>query len=487
MKKIKILSLILAASLMINMMSMAVFAGETVSTVTESEQELLTETETEAITEVETETETETATKVETETETETAIEVETETETETAIEVEAETETEIATEVETETETETATEVETEEKSDEFELWASIGNTTNLKAVPAGKRAVRVTWNRVYGAQGYLIYAQKNGSYGYVGMTQGTAFTDTGALDSNYNFYWVFPYVKNAYGKMFTGGCSKYAYAKGICPAVRNLKASSITNGVRLTWSRVNGADGYLVYGMNGSDRNYHYIGMTTGGTALTDSKASKTQWNYYWVFPYHNNTWGKKIVGGTAKYVYGKAKTAAYKVTFEKKITSDYYEYGKFTARDAWGNIMWTRTSQYSYPETQLSAVSEIGQRGTSYYYAEGGTIYALNTQTGNIRWSNTDFVSYGAKGLIASNGKIFVSGIFGPALVVLSPDGETLKRIEDFNGYCRVTGTMGFQGDTLIINYASDTMDMPGVLYTKCRININTLTYTLETTMK
>ena len=46
-------------------------------------------------------------------------------------------------------------------------------------------------------------------------------------------------------------------------------------------------------------------YIGMTTRGTAFTDTKASKTQWNFYWLFPYHKNAEGKMIVGGTPKYV--------------------------------------------------------------------------------------------------------------------------------------------------------------------------------------
>ena len=48
---------------------------------------------------------------------------------------------------------------------------------------------------------------------------------------------------------------------------------------------------------------------GMTTQGTTFTDTKASKTDWTYYWVYPYHKNG-GQMIVGGTAKYTYGKAK---------------------------------------------------------------------------------------------------------------------------------------------------------------------------------
>lgn len=53
--------------------------------------------------------------------------------------------------------------------------------------------------------------------------------FVDTKAKDTDYNFYWVFPYVTNAQGKMIVGGTPKYVYAKGIIPAVQNLKTSSV------------------------------------------------------------------------------------------------------------------------------------------------------------------------------------------------------------------------------------------------------------------
>ena len=186
-----------------------------------------------------------------------------------------------------------------------------TLASVQNLRAVSAGKNCVKLNWDAVSGASGYLVYGQKDGKYSYVGMTTlGTTFTDRKALDSDYNFYWVFAYVKDETGKMRTGACEKYAFAKGICPAVTNLRASSMTGSVRLTWTASAGAEGYLIYGMNGANSNYHYIGMTTRGTAFTDVKASKSEWNFYWVFPYHKNAEGKMITGGTAKYVFGKAK---------------------------------------------------------------------------------------------------------------------------------------------------------------------------------
>lgn len=179
------------------------------------------------------------------------------------------------------------------------------------LKAEPYGRQKVKLFWETVPEAEGYLVYGRKNGSYGYVGMTTwGETYTDVNASEENNNLYWVYAYVTDSNGKMRPGLCREYAQAKGVCPAVTNLRAASVTGGVRLAWNASRDAEGYLIYGMNGANSNYHYIGMTTRGTAFTDTKASKTQWNFYWVFPYHKNAEGKMIVGGTPKYVYGKAR---------------------------------------------------------------------------------------------------------------------------------------------------------------------------------
>ncbi|MBO7564694.1 MAG: hypothetical protein J6T40_07640 [Clostridiales bacterium] len=186
-------------------------------------------------------------------------------------------------------------------------------GTVTGLKAVSAGKNRVKLTWTAVSGAQGYLVYGQKSGKYAYVGMTtQGTTFTDTNALDNDYNYYWVFAYVKDASGKMIPGGCQKYVFAKGICAAVTGLKAASTTAGVKLTWNTSATAAGYLIYGKTDST-SYGYKGMTTGLT-WTDTKAPTDEISYYWVFPYHKDASGNMVVGGTASYVFGKKTLPVY-----------------------------------------------------------------------------------------------------------------------------------------------------------------------------
>ena len=180
----------------------------------------------------------------------------------------------------------------------------------TGLRAASAGKNRVRLSWNPDYNADGYLIYARKNNKYAYLGMTsspKSTSYVDTAALVDDYNFYWVFPYVKDASGKIIAGTCTKYVFAKGCCPAVTNLKANGTSGRVTLTWNASEGAEGYLIYAIRPGGK-YSYIGMASG-TAFPDTKASKTDWTFYWVFPYHKDG-SKYVAGGKANYVYSKAK---------------------------------------------------------------------------------------------------------------------------------------------------------------------------------
>ena len=171
---------------------------------------------------------------------------------------------------------------------------------------------AVNLSWSSVKKVDGYLVYGiHGDGKYGYLGMTRGTSYSDKKAYTSDYNYYWVFAYRKDTDGNMVAGAApEKYVYGKAQrCKAVTDLKASSVSGGVKLTWTKSTGAEGYLVYGIRG-EGSYEYIGMTTTGTSFTDKKALKKEYNFYWVFPYYTDSNGNMVAGETAHYVYGRAK---------------------------------------------------------------------------------------------------------------------------------------------------------------------------------
>lgn len=175
------------------------------------------------------------------------------------------------------------------------------------LKAVSAGKNKVKLTWQKTAYTDGYLIYALKNNEYGYVGSTTYTTYTDTKALSGGYNFYYVYAYKKGSNGNKIIGKAPAYVYAKGVCAAVTNLKAAGVKGGVKVTFKKSADAAGYYVYKKTGNGK-FTYIGYTTSNT-YTDKKASKTQYSFYRVVPYHKNG-SKKVMGQLGTYVYAKAK---------------------------------------------------------------------------------------------------------------------------------------------------------------------------------
>ena len=196
----------------------------------------------------------------------------------------------------------------------------ATLACVTELQATPAGKYKVSLTWTGNRYADGYLIYARKNGVYGYCGITYGTtlvndtyvgSFTDTNALSSG-NGYYVFPYVTDYSGTMYPGAVSVMVTGEGICLPVTDLDTSNDPdNGyVVVSWSESSDADGYLIYGYHNGG-SYGLIGSKNGrdNTTFIDSTASSTITSYYWVFAFYREN-GNVIPGLAAGPVSGKAR---------------------------------------------------------------------------------------------------------------------------------------------------------------------------------
>lgn len=187
----------------------------------------------------------------------------------------------------------------------------AGASSVTNLKATGAGNGKVKLTWTKSVGAPtGYIIYRKiGDGKFEYrymVGSTA-TSFTDTTASETAYNFYRVYPYI-TVNGTRVLGPSATYVYAKGTLSAVTNLKAAGVTGGVKLTWTKAEGATGYIIYAKRNGDAAFSYVTLTTAAT-YTDAKASKTGYNFYRVYPYETIS-GKRVLGPSVAYVYAKAK---------------------------------------------------------------------------------------------------------------------------------------------------------------------------------
>ncbi len=179
----------------------------------------------------------------------------------------------------------------------------------------------IKLTWNAVKGATGYRIY-YKSGSSWKVSVSATTKTTHTFKnLKAGAKFtFAVRPYVKTADTVIWSAYTT---YTAATLPAAPKTTATSSLGGQAVvSWSAVNGAEGYKFYYKvnNGSYKLYKTYAKPQ---KLTFNNLTKGAKYTFAVRAYKNTTGG--AVTGTFKPV---SVTIAYKITRYEKV----FESGKF-----------------------------------------------------------------------------------------------------------------------------------------------------------
>lgn len=131
-----------------------------------------------------------------------------------------------------------------------------TIKNTTS---------GVNLKWAKVAGATKYRIYRKTAGSeWTRIDTVTGTSFTDKTAKSGKKYYY----RVRAGKGDIMGGYNEVSKYFLSV-PKLSSIKNTS--NGVKISWKEVKGADRYKVYRKHG-DGSYEYIG-TTEKTYYTDN----------------------------------------------------------------------------------------------------------------------------------------------------------------------------------------------------------------------
>ena len=191
------------------------------------------------------------------------------------------------------------------------------IGNkktsVTSVKSTAYNK--LKVSWKVVPAAASYQIYrsTKKDGDYQNIKTIDSvgtSSWTDSSVKTGKTYYYKIKVVVKTQNGNQ-TSGFSNVKSAKAV-PAKTTLKAkASNAKNVKLTWSKVKGANGYEIYRSNRKDGKYQKVKTISKGgtTSYKDGKLKKST-TYYYKIRVYRKVDRKKVYGSYSSVVSVKTK---------------------------------------------------------------------------------------------------------------------------------------------------------------------------------
>lgn len=126
---------------------------------------------------------------------------------------------------------------------------------------------------------------------------------------------------------------------------------------------------------------------------------------------------------LGQTPRIVEGES-TSVVRISFDAE---DDASHAVVTAYDDEDNVVW----DYETPLCDPDSVSELGWRNDRYYFLQGGSVLALDAQSGKTEWENDDFGSSGTDFVFGDDG-IYICSKKGPDFFAVDYDGQTQSLI-------------------------------------------------------
>lgn len=191
-------------------------------------------------------------------------------------------------------------------------------------------------------------------------------------------------------------------AVARVVLTAPKNLKTTSPAyNKIKLSWSKVSAASGYMVYRATSKNGTYSLV-KTTTGTSFTDTGRVTGKMYYYKVISYAS-TGGGKVKGATSSPKGGKAAlstptgrkafSASYrsiKVTWNKVSGATGYYIYRSSSKNGTYKLIKTNTgnASTSYTNTGLSVGKQYYYKIVAFRKAGGVTAKSAGSQPASAR---------------------------------------------------------------------------------------------------
>lgn len=285
-----------------------------------------------------------------------------------------------------------------------------ALDQTEITYAKSESSKKIEIAWESVSGSEGYLIYRKDSadGEFKQVGkVTSGGTLTYVDSVASNNKEYTYKVQAYNTSGKVEgTGAFSGEMTAKSLAkPTIKEISTES-ANCLKLTWKKVGGATGYVIYRSTKKDKGYKKIATIKSGKTVTyqDSKVEFGTTYYYKI----------KAVNGTGANVgyssYCAVKSA--KTTITTKITS------VISVDSNTLQVKWNKVKE-AYGYRILRSTSKNGTYKEIKTIKKPGTVKYLDkkAEPGKKYYYKVEI-------LVKSGGKIIGNGISNPVA------GKTLK---------------------------------------------------------
>ncbi len=173
---------------------------------------------------------------------------------------------------------------------------------------------SVKVSWSKMSGATGYDVYRSTSPGSGFrliksYGVAT-TSFTDSGLTAGKKYYYRLQAKYAGANGTIKYSKFSQVSSAIPV-PAKPSIKTKAAKKKVRVSWKKVTGASGYVIYRATKKNGKYKKVKtIKKGSTKSWTNKKLKSKKKYYYKVRAYRNVSGKKVYSVYSNISYKKVK---------------------------------------------------------------------------------------------------------------------------------------------------------------------------------
>ena len=188
------------------------------------------------------------------------------------------------------------------------------VSRKIQTEVIAVAYNKLKISWSTYEEANGYAIYLMNDdGSYSilkYITDKTILSYVNTVTCGVTYT-YKVSPYRLDGKKKVFlTESEPMSAKALPAAPSLQSVNMAAY-NKIRITWSKVNGCAGYVIYRSEAEDGKYSVLKTVTQASATNYVNVVKTSTMYYYKIRAFVTVNGKKVYGDYSDILSGNVIT--------------------------------------------------------------------------------------------------------------------------------------------------------------------------------